>query len=197
MARAALALVVLGAAAVLGFAARRALQPSNADAGLAPSLLAPVTEAADLLEKLGQQVIAAGRKLFELPPTAQPYAEHIQAAEQRHGLPPSLLGRVLYQESRFRPDIINGSTKSRVGAVGIAQFMPATAADLGVDPLDPFQSIDGAARYLRRLFDRFGNWPEAIAAYNWGQGNVARRGLENAPRETRDYLTQILSDVEV
>lgn len=197
MARAALALIVLGAAAVLGYAARRALQPSSADAGLSPSLLAPVTQAADLLEQLGQQVIAAGRKLFELPQSAQQYAEHIRQAEQQHGLPQSLLGRVLFQESRFRPDIINGSTRSPVGAVGIAQFMPATAAELGVNPLDPFQSIDGAARYLRKLFDRFGNWPEALAAYNWGQGNVARKGLENAPRETRDYLTQILSDVEV
>lgn len=125
----------------------------------------------------------------------QKYAATIAAAEQRHGLPPDLLARTLYQESRYREDIITGAVRSPVGAVGIAQLMPPTAADLGVDPLNPTQSIDAAGRYLAQLYRRFGNWTEALAAYNWGMGNVQRKGLAAAPKETRDYFTQILADV--
>jgi soluble lytic murein transglycosylase-like protein len=79
--------------------------------------------------------------------------------------------------------------------VGIAQFMPATAKDLGVDPLDPIASIDKSGGYLRRLYDSLGSWDKALAAYNWGIGNVKRKGLVNAPTETRLYVSQILSDV--
>jgi len=82
-----------------------------------------------------------------------------------------------------------------VGALGIAQFMPATAADLGIDPLDPFQAIDGAGRYLASLYRMFGNWTQALAAYNWGAGNVQRKGLTNAPAETVAYYSSILADV--
>lgn len=118
-----------------------------------------------------------------------------QRIADRHGLPRDLLARLLWQESRYREDIITGRTRSSVGALGIAQFMPATAADFGVDPLEPFQAIEGAARYLGQLFRQFGNWPEALAAYNWGPGNVKRKGLAAAPLETRNYYTQILADI--
>lgn len=127
------------------------------------------------------------------PPAA--YAATISTAELRYGIPPNMLARLLYQECRWRQDIISGRLKSPAGAVGIAQFMPATARDLGVDPYDAASSIDGAARYLVSLFRRFGNWTEALAAYNWGQGNVSRKGLASAPDETRKYFTQILGDV--
>lgn len=127
-------------------------------------------------------------------PPAQ-YAATISATEARYGLPTDMLARLLYQESRYRADIISGATRSPVGALGIAQFMPATAAELGIDPLNPTQAIDGAGRYLSRLFQSFGNWSEALAAYNWGMGNVQRKGLAAAPRETRNYYAQILADV--
>lgn len=127
-------------------------------------------------------------------PPAQ-YAGAIAAAEDAHGIPRDMLARLLYQESRYRADIISGAKRSPVGAMGIAQFMPATAAELGIDPLDPFQAIPAAARYLRQLFQRFGNWTEALAAYNWGMGNVSRKGLAKAPEETRNYYGQILADV--
>jgi hypothetical protein len=123
------------------------------------------------------------------------YAQAIAVAEAQHGIPRDMLARLLYQESRYREDIITGKVRSPVGAVGIAQFMPATAREMGVDPLDPFQSIQGAARYLARMYDMFGNWTEALAAYNWGPGNVRRRGLDKAPQETRNYFVQILADV--
>ncbi len=124
----------------------------------------------------------------------------IEQAERDHGLPTGLLARLLYQESRYRTDIITGATRSRAGAVGIAQFMPATAAELGIDPLDPRQAIPAAARYLRRLYDRFGDWKMALAAYNWGQGNQ-NRDLEDGivgddwPVETRKYVAEISADV--
>jgi soluble lytic murein transglycosylase-like protein len=106
-----------------------------------------------------------------------------------------MLERLLYQESRYREDIITGITKSPAGAIGIAQFMPATAAELGVDPLDVEQAINFAGKYLSKLFNIFGNWDKALAAYNWGMGNVQRKGLANAPEETKKYYTEILKDV--
>ncbi len=74
--------------------------------------------------------------------------------------------------------------------------MPATAAELGIDPLNPDQAIDAAGRYLKRLQkNNLGGWTEALAAYNWGIGNVQRKGIANAPKETRLYFSQILADV--
>lgn len=207
----ALTLVALAALAVAWWARRRVVFPEfglaeveTADWNAVPSRRVEFTLPADaagavfgagaaVLEAVGQAVTRA----WSPPATAAPYLEDIRRAEVRYALPEQLLARVLYQESRFRPDIINGTTRSSAGAVGIAQFMPATAAELGVDPLNPASAIDGAGRYLRRLFDRFGNWSEALAAYNWGQGNVARRGLEAAPAETRNYLAEIRKDVPV
>lgn len=142
-----------------------------------------------------EAIVSNTVSLFRLWRAPERYAATVARAEREQGIPQFMLERLLYQESRYRQDIIDGTVKSRVGAAGIAQFMPATAADLGIDPLDPDQAIPGAARYLRRLYNRFGNWTEALAAYNWGQGNVARRGLAAAPRETRTYWTQILADV--
>lgn len=123
------------------------------------------------------------------------YAGMIAAAEAQYGIPTNMLARLLYQESHYRDDIINGETASPAGALGIAQFMPGTAAELGIDPLDPEQAIPAAALYLRRQFNRFGDWAMALAAYNWGGGNVARKGLAAAPTETRLYYTSILSDI--
>lgn len=127
------------------------------------------------------------------PPTA--YAATISAAETRYSIPTDMLARLLYQECRWRQDIITGRLKSPAGAVGIAQFMPSTAAQMGVNPLDPVSAIDGAGRYLAALYRQFGNWAQALAAYNWGPGNLARKGLGQAPEETRKYYSQILADV--
>lgn len=121
------------------------------------------------------------------------YRPAIEAAERAEGLPPGLLSRLLYQESRYRSDIITGKTRSPAGAIGIAQFMPATAVEMGVDPLDAFQSINGAARYLRRLHSNFGDWKLALAAYNFGWGNVQKG--RPWPAETVAYVSDISADV--
>jgi len=123
------------------------------------------------------------------------YAGAIADAEAQNGIPSRMLERQLWQECRWRADIISGQTRSAVGAIGIAQFMPATAAEMGVDPTDPIASIYAAGRYMAGLYRKFGNWSEALAAYNWGQGNVARKGLASAPKETRNYYAEIIADV--
>lgn len=125
------------------------------------------------------------------------YAPIIEQAEKANGLPSGLLARVLYRESHFREDIITGAVRSKAGAIGIAQFMPATAVSMGVDPLDPFSAIDGAARYLAQLFRTTGSWTEAVAAYNWGIGNVQRKGIDKAPKETRDYLAEVMQGLGI
>lgn len=129
---------------------------------------------------------------------AAPFLAAFASTESKYGLPPDLLNRVAYQESRYNPDAV-----SKVGAIGLMQFMPATAADFGIDPRDPFQSIDAAGKYLAQLYRQFRSWPLAIAAYNWGPGNMQKHlakhgGLNVAalPDETRKYLS-IATDIGV
>jgi soluble lytic murein transglycosylase-like protein len=151
--------------------------------------------AAEAWDAAGNWVAEVSASAWSPPAAAATYLSAIEAAEERYGLPHNMLARLLYQESRFRPEVISGRVRSPAGAVGIAQFMPATAAEYGIDPTDPWSSIDAAGLYLSRLYARFGTWKEALAAYNWGQGNVARKGLDAAPAETRAYFSDILSDL--
>lgn len=124
------------------------------------------------------------------------YDALINASAAEYGMDPAILFRLLNQESHFRQDIIDGTTRSHTGALGIAQFMPATAQqELGSvgAALDPNQAIPGAARYLAKLAKQLGgDWTKAVAAYNWGIGNVQKRGLSAAPAETVAYVQSIL-----
>jgi len=152
-------------------------------------------------------VIAAGIGLLMMsqnawtpPAAATPYLADIAAAEYQHGMPKNLMARLLYQESHYRKDIITGQKISSAGAVGIAQIVPRWHPN--VDPLDPIAAIHYAAGYLARLKNQFGDWPTALAAYNWGPGNVseARQDhgydwLKHAPKETQNYVSQIWGDV--
>lgn len=147
------------------------------------------------LDDIGETIVNKAVSALGLWRAPAEYAGLIQQAEDINSIPPTMLERLLYQECRYRQDIITGRLRSSAGALGIAQFMPATAAELGIDPLNPAQAIPAAARYLRSLYLRFGTWREALAAYNWGMGNVERKGLAAAPRETRNYFTAILADV--
>lgn len=134
-------------------------------------------------------------KIWTPPAAAAPYLDAIRAAESKYSLPENMLARLLQQESSYDPKIIDGTRRSPVGALGIAQFMPATAKQFGIDPLNPWQAIDAAGKYLAQLFRQFGNWADALAAYNWGPGNVKKRGIASAPTETRNYFGQILADL--
>lgn len=130
------------------------------------------------------------------PTGSAPYQDAINAASAAYGVPAAILAWLLWKESRYNPAIIDGSKRSPVGAMGIAQFMPATAREeLGSTgaALDPSMAIPGAARYLAKLRRNVDTWAEALAAYNWGIGNVQKKGLDQAPPETVDYYTSILS----
>lgn len=115
------------------------------------------------------------------------FAPAIREAADRYGLRPELLDAVVEAESNYNPGAV-----SPVGAIGLMQLMPATARQLGVDPKDPLQNIEGGARYLSDLLRRFGSEEMALAAYNWGMGNVRKRGLAAAPQETQDYVGKVL-----
>lgn len=126
----------------------------------------------------------------------------ITSAEGLHGIPRGLLHRLIYQETRFRSDIINGWTVGEAGAVGVGQIVPKWHPDS--DPYSVNGSVYYAAAYLAQLYRSFGSWRQALAAYNWGPGNLrkhlAQHGeltLDALPEETRDYVVEITADVEV
>jgi soluble lytic murein transglycosylase-like protein len=112
----------------------------------------------------------------------------VSSVERAYGLPPGLVDAVIYQESRGRMDAISSK-----GALGLMQLMPATAAQLGVNPYNADDNIRGGALYLRQQIDRFGTIPLALAAYNAGPGAVLRYGGIPPFRETQNYVTTILS----
>jgi soluble lytic murein transglycosylase-like protein len=120
---------------------------------------------------------------------SSPFGAEIDAAAGRYGIDPSLLRALVRQESGFDP-----AATSPAGAQGLTQLMPATAASLGVaNPLDPLQSLDGGARYLRQQLDRFGGDERlALAAYNAGPGAVARFGGVPPYAETQAYVERVL-----
>lgn len=114
----------------------------------------------------------------------------IQQAARKYELPEKLIESVIRAESNFQPDAV-----SPAGAQGLMQLMPATARELGVsDPFDVQQNIDGGAKYLRQMLDRFGgNLKLALAAYNAGPGTVARYDGDVPYRETRNYVRRVLA----
>ena len=121
-------------------------------------------------------------------PAGTPYAALFQQAQARYGVPATLLAAVAHQESGYRANAV-----SPAGARGLMQLMPGTAAGLGVDPTNPAQAVDGAARMLRNLITEFGRTDLALAAYNAGPGAVHRyHGIPPYP-ETRRYVPSVLA----
>jgi len=120
---------------------------------------------------------------------ATPYAAEISAAAARNGVDPNLLTGLIRAESNFDPN-----AGSPAGAQGLTQLMPGTAAGLGVaNPLDPVQSIEGGARYLRQQLDHFGgDVTKALAAYNAGPGAVERFGGVPPYEQTQNYVRRVL-----
>ncbi|MFL6160185.1 MAG: transglycosylase SLT domain-containing protein [Marmoricola sp.] len=118
-----------------------------------------------------------------------PYAALFTAASQKYGVPASLLSAVAKAESSY-----DATAVSAAGAQGLMQLMPATARSLGVqNSFDPAQSIDGAAKMLRDLTQRFGRTDLALAAYNAGPGAVLKyHGVPPYP-ETQQYVTKVMS----
>lgn len=110
-----------------------------------------------------------------------------ERAGAAHNVDPGLLAAVAKNESGFNPSAV-----SPVGAQGLMQFMPATAAQFGVDPFNPESAVDGAARYLRQLMDDFGSVELALAGYNAGPGNVRKHGGIPPFKETQAYVNKVL-----
>jgi len=154
----------------------------------------------------GLLLVLTPRKAWALPPAGEQYRDWLDQATAAFNLPPLLLHRVAYQESHFRPEIVSGKLRSSAGAVGIMQLVPRWHPS--VDATNPKDSIFYAASYLYHLRQRFGSWAPALAAYNLGPTAVDKldgvKGnqyhwwdLLAAPKETRDYVREILNDVKV
>lgn len=122
----------------------------------------------------------------------QAMAGEFGALEGKYGLPAGLLSSVAATESGGDPFAV-----SPKGAKGPFQFMDGTARDLGLkgmDVYDPHKSADAAARYLRYLLDATGgDLEKALASYNWGLGNVQKKGMDNLPSETRNYVPKVMA----
>jgi soluble lytic murein transglycosylase-like protein len=118
-------------------------------------------------------------------PASVPFAAQITAAAQANGIDPALLAGLIKQESGFNPNAGSGA-----GARGLTQLMPGTARGLGVtNVLDPNQSIQAGAKYLKQQLDAFGgDVTKALAAYNAGPGAVKRFGGVPPYSETQNYV---------
>jgi soluble lytic murein transglycosylase-like protein len=133
------------------------------------------------------------------PPPPAPVAapappqDPLEAAARKAGLPPEFLKSVARIESAFRQDAV-----SPKGAIGVMQLMPATARELGVDPHDKEQNLEGGARLLRDLLLKYQNEPDqvrrALAAYNAGPGAVARYNGTPPYAETQNYVNKVLAE---
>ena len=182
--------------------------------------IAPVPAAADVLEigesgaawvaggPVSAEIVVAPLEVTATPPDVTGIAEiplaltavredagpaqwraRVRELAAKYDISPTLLEAVVWQESRWNP-----SARSPVGARGLAQLMPGTAAMMGVNPDDPLANLEGGARYLRMQLDTFsGNIELALAAYNAGPGRVKRAGGIPRIRETQDYVANILA----
>jgi hypothetical protein len=119
--------------------------------------------------------------------------DRVNAAAKKHGVDPALLAGLIEHESGWNPN-----AKSKAGAVGLGQFMPATAERFGItDRTDPNQSIDGAAAYLKSNLDMFGGDASlALAAYNAGEGAVKKYGGIPPYKETQAYVPAVLASAK-
>ena len=129
------------------------------------------------------------------PPGCDPLAENlinplIEDAAKAQSLDPKLLRAMIGQESAFRPCAVSAK-----GAQGLMQLMPETAAELGVaNPFDPKQNLDGGARYLEQLLEKYkGDLPQALGAYNAGPKKADESGGVPDLQETREYVDAILA----
>jgi len=171
--------------------------------GQQPSMLQPLIKAyADAAQSAQNQTARDGSALSAEQPSSVPsltqpsaplgigkeWLEPIIAkASSRYGVETGLIKAVIKAESNFNPTAV-----SSAGARGLMQLMPGTAHSLGVsDSFDPEQNVMAGTRFLRDLLDHYkGDLDSALAAYNWGPGNVDRRP-ERMPRETQDYLARV------
>ncbi len=132
------------------------------------------------------------------PPVSLPNSQYVAIAQQdaiNAGISPDYFVRQINQESLFNPNAV-----SPAGAIGIAQFMPSTAATMGVDPWNPTQALQGAAHLMASYVSQYsGNYAMALAAYNAGIAAVqyavnycGANWMNCLPAETRNYIHVIM-----
>jgi Transglycosylase SLT domain len=118
-----------------------------------------------------------------------PYGEIISALSEAHGVDPLLVRALIQVESNYKP-----GARSRRGAMGLMQLMPSTARTYNVrNPFDPKANIEAGIKHLKSLIDRFAGIDKALAAYNAGEGAVAKFNGVPPYRETRNYVSRILA----
>jgi len=151
-----------------------------------PPAAAPVAAAVDANVMQEDRPTVASAPVNEDAPAPDPICETVKAAAEEHDIPIGFFVRLLWQESRFKAREV-----SSAGAQGIAQFMPQTAAEVGLkNPFDPLQAIPASARFLRKLHNQFGNLGLAAAAYNAGGGRIEKwlSRRSSLPKETQAYV---------
>lgn len=121
--------------------------------------------------------------------------EAFREASYEWGIPAGVLRAMADVESAFRPEIISGEVKGAAGEIGIMQITPRWHPN--VDPYNPIHSIWYAAGWLRDLYDRFGSWRLAVAAYNWGPTNLANKGYDAAPSVTKNYVNRVAAQTGI
>jgi len=183
-----------------------AVEPSRAPEPGFAEVLAAAMEGADVTLTVGQYLgvadgpLVAAMGIGSWAPTGEPpgdwadalpeagrrWAPAIEQAAAAAGIDPVLLAAVVRAESGFRPDAV-----SSAGAIGLAQLMPDTARQLGVDPHDPLENLSGGARFLAFTIERFGRVDLGLAAYNAGPARVAEGDI---PTSTQAYVRRVLDD---
>lgn len=134
---------------------------------------------------------APAAPLTQAPDSAGPqqWRGHVAYLAAKYDVSPGLIEALVWQESRWRTGAV-----SPAGARGLAQLMPGTARELGVNPNDPLANLEGGVRYLRQQLDAFdGDVEKALAAYNAGPARVARAGGVPNIRETQNYVAVIMA----
>lgn len=163
---------------------RFALQSKLLDGRLAKQYEGSVRLRPDAPEEEGDVKVAAFKGKYK-----GEYLDIAKAAAAKHGIPENLFLRLIQQESGW-----NAGAVSPKGATGLAQLMPGTADLLGVDINDPTQNIEGGARYLAMMHDKFGSWKLALAAYNAGPLAVEKHDGVPPYAETQNYVVAILGE---
>jgi hypothetical protein len=148
----------------------------------------PYTEAEDDATPVGTTGVVGQNPLGPELLRSTPFGEVIEAVSQAHGVDPMLVRAVIEVESNYRP-----RAKSPKGAMGLMQLMPATARAYNVrNPYDPKANIAAGVKHLKSLIDKWGV-ELALAAYNAGEGAVRKFNGIPPYRETRNYVSKILS----